>query len=130
MISPAPPFTCTYSPNVAELLIQLNCSLAITTFQAGKLIFLSPDGPNVMRQRYVSMFIHLPTDANVGHIRYEQSVEEIYDIQILPGFLRPGILNHTSPKHRLALHTPEAVFFGCPQSQKQETNYFLLTTHH
>jgi hypothetical protein len=56
MISPAPPFTCTYSPNVAELLIQLNCSLAITTFQAGRLIFLSPDGPNVMRQRYVSMF--------------------------------------------------------------------------
>ena len=50
MINPAPPFTCTYTPNVAELLTQLNCSLAITTYQAGKLIFLSPDGLNAMRQ--------------------------------------------------------------------------------
>jgi len=353
MISPAPPFACTYTPNVAELLMQLNCSLAITTFQAGKLIFLSPDGPSAMRQlprdfnkamglaitqnrmalatkeevvvlanapqlaieypdnpnfydafyvpratyytgtvdihdmdwdnegklwgvntlfsclvtindeysfqprwmppfitslesvdcchlngmamvdgkpRYVSMFgktttpkgwrngvetsglimdietnevvahslpmphsprwfngqlycllsatgqliridvatgkydvitqlkgftrgmakrgdylfiglsklrqnasafrdlaitkdaiycgieiIHLPTGAKVGHIRYEQSVEEIYDVQVVPDFLRPGILNHTSPKHRLALHTPEAVFWAISQ---------------
>ena len=50
MTNPAPPFSCTYTPNVAELLIQLNCSLAITTYQAGKLIFLSPDGENAMRQ--------------------------------------------------------------------------------
>ena len=50
MTNPAPPFTCTYTPNVAELLTQLNCSLAITTYQAGKLIFLSPDGLNAMRQ--------------------------------------------------------------------------------
>jgi len=353
MISPPPPFSCTYTPNVAELLTQLNCSLAITTFQAGKLIFLSPDGPNTMRQlprdfekamgmavhqdrmalatkeevvvlanvpqlavdytvnpnvydafyvpratyytgavdihdmewdkggrlwaintlfsclvtiddaysfrpqwmppfitsfesgdcchlngmamvegapRYVSMFgktttpkgwrdgietnglimditsnevvahslamphsprwfdgqlycllsasgqlirvdintgkyeviarlkgfargmtkrgdylfiglsrlrqnastfrdlaitkdvmycgveiIHLPTGANVGHIRYQQSVEEIYDVQVLPGVFRPGILNHTSAAHRLALHTPEAVFWARQQ---------------
>ncbi|MEO6453590.1 MAG: DUF4915 domain-containing protein [Ginsengibacter sp.] len=50
MEKPAPPFSCTYTPNVAELLTQLNCSLAITTYQAGKLIFLSPDGLNAMRQ--------------------------------------------------------------------------------
>ncbi|MGH2646206.1 MAG: DUF4915 domain-containing protein, partial [Ginsengibacter sp.] len=56
--------------------------------------------------------IHLPTGANVGNIRYQQSVEEIYDVQIVPGALRPGILNHTSAAHRLALHTPEAFFWG------------------
>ena len=56
--------------------------------------------------------IHLPTGANVGNIRYQQSVEEIYDVQILPDALRPGILNHTSPAHRLALHTPEHVFWA------------------
>ncbi len=58
--------------------------------------------------------IHLPTGANVGNIRYQQSVEEIYDVQILPGALRPGILNHTAATHRLALHTPDAVFWGEP----------------
>lgn len=56
--------------------------------------------------------IHLPTGANVGHIRYQSSVEEIYDVQILPNALRPGILNHTTPTHRLALHTPETAFWA------------------
>lgn len=59
--------------------------------------------------------IHLPTGVNVGHIRYEQSVEEIYDVQVLPGVSRPGILNHTAAAHRLALHTPEAVFWAATQ---------------
>ncbi|MFK8036685.1 MAG: TIGR03032 family protein [Crocinitomicaceae bacterium] len=36
------PFSCTYSPNIPELLTKLNCSLAISTYQAGKLIFISP----------------------------------------------------------------------------------------
>jgi uncharacterized protein (TIGR03032 family) len=58
--------------------------------------------------------VHLPSGAKVGHIRYEQSVDEIYDVQILPGVLRPGILNHTSTTHRLALHTPDAVFWASP----------------
>ena len=56
--------------------------------------------------------IHLPTGANVGNIRYQQSVEEIYDVQVLPGSLKPGILNHTAAIHRLALHTPENIFWA------------------
>lgn len=36
------PFSCTYSAQVPELLLKLNCSLAISTYQAGKLIFISP----------------------------------------------------------------------------------------
>ena len=39
--APAAPFTCTYSPNLPELLQQLGCTLALSTFQAGKVIFLS-----------------------------------------------------------------------------------------
>lgn len=35
------PFSCTYTPNMAELLQQLNCTIAISTYQAGKLIFIS-----------------------------------------------------------------------------------------
>jgi len=56
--------------------------------------------------------IHLPTGAHVGNIRYQQSVEEIYDVQVVPGCLRPGILNHTSGAHRRALHTPLATFWA------------------
>jgi uncharacterized protein (TIGR03032 family) len=35
------PFSCTYSPNIAEILVKLNCTLAISTYQAGKVVFLS-----------------------------------------------------------------------------------------
>ena len=40
--APNQPFACTFTPNVPELLKKLNCSLAISTYQAGKLIFISP----------------------------------------------------------------------------------------
>jgi len=36
------PFSCSYTANVPELLMKLNCSLVISTYQAGKVIFLSP----------------------------------------------------------------------------------------
>ncbi|MCZ6522007.1 MAG: TIGR03032 family protein [Bacteroidetes bacterium] len=50
MQKPLPPFSCTYSPNIPELLQQLNCTLAITTYQAGKVIFLSASGPEDLVQ--------------------------------------------------------------------------------
>jgi uncharacterized protein (TIGR03032 family) len=56
--------------------------------------------------------IHLPTGAHVGNIRYQQSVEEIYDVQVLPGVMRPGILNHTTAVHRGALHTSGHAFWS------------------
>jgi uncharacterized protein (TIGR03032 family) len=36
------PFSCQYSSQVPELLMRLGCSLAITTYQAGKVVFISP----------------------------------------------------------------------------------------
>lgn len=42
MMDPSrPPFSCSYTPEVAELLAALNCTLALSTYQAGKVIFLS-----------------------------------------------------------------------------------------
>lgn len=36
------PFSCSFTPNLPELLTKLNCTIVITTFQAGKVIFISP----------------------------------------------------------------------------------------
>jgi len=44
------PFSCQYTPQIPELLLSLNCSLAISTYQAGKLIFLSPKDENSLIQ--------------------------------------------------------------------------------
>lgn len=35
------PFSCVYSPNIPELLRELGCTLAISTYQAGKVVFIS-----------------------------------------------------------------------------------------
>jgi uncharacterized protein (TIGR03032 family) len=49
--------------------------------------------------------IHLPTGNQIGYIKYENSVEEIYDVQFLPGVRRPAILNTLTDEHRKALVT-------------------------
>ena len=45
-----PPFACQYQPQFAELLHRLGCTLALSTYQAGKLIFLSATGPDKLVQ--------------------------------------------------------------------------------
>lgn len=44
------PFSCNYSHQLPELLQRLNCTLAISTYQAGKLIFLSAKDENSIVQ--------------------------------------------------------------------------------
>ncbi len=56
--------------------------------------------------------LHLPTGAIVGSIRFESSVDEIYDVQILPEMRRPGILNTENDMHTRALTTPQATFWA------------------
>jgi uncharacterized protein (TIGR03032 family) len=56
--------------------------------------------------------LHLPTGAQVGELRYLRSCEEIYDIQVLPGLRRPGVLGLADATHRRALSLPEQTFWG------------------
>lgn len=49
MEKPYPPFTCTSSPAVVKLLHELGCTLAISTYQANKLIFISSNGSNLVQ---------------------------------------------------------------------------------
>jgi len=44
------PFSCQYSPQVPELLLRLNCTIAITTYQAGKLVLISPKDEDTLVQ--------------------------------------------------------------------------------
>lgn len=56
--------------------------------------------------------IHLPTGAVVGEIRYQASVDEIYDVQIIPNCARPGILNTEKPEYKMGLSTPETTYWA------------------
>ena len=77
------------------------------------------DLPIAQRSIFCGVVVmHLPTASISGYIKYENSVEEIYDVKVLPGMLRPGILNHDKPEFRMALSTPEKTFWA--QTPKEE----------
>lgn len=46
---PTTPFSIQHTPQVPEILAELGCSLALTTYQAGKVIFLSSDGERLIQ---------------------------------------------------------------------------------
>ena len=58
--------------------------------------------------------VYLPGGNVVGHLRYEQSCEEIYDVAVLPGVLRPGLMGLT-PNHRRALSLPTSGFWAAEE---------------
>lgn len=55
---------------------------------------------------------HLPTASYVGEIRYQASVDEIYDVQVLPGKTRPNILNTQDETYKMGLTTPDSSYWG------------------
>ena len=56
--------------------------------------------------------MHLPTQSIVAEMVYHNSVDEIYDIQIIPDKRRPGILNTEGDIHKQALSLPRATFWA------------------
>lgn len=61
------------------------------------------------------VIVYLPTGSTVGYIQYHTSVEEIYDVQVLPNVTRPGILNTDKPEYKMGLVTPETTYWAQPQ---------------
>jgi len=58
--------------------------------------------------------IHLPTNAEVGEFIYQTSVDEIYEVSILPDMIRPNILNTQNPIHKYSLSIPGKSFWANP----------------
>ena len=56
--------------------------------------------------------IHLPTARIVANLKYEDSVEEIYDVRIMKGMRRPGLVSAQKGEHRLALTTPDEDYWA------------------
>jgi len=58
------------------------------------------------------MVIHLPTGSIAGKITYLTSVDEIYDVHVIPDKIRPNILNTITPDYKLGLMTPRETFWA------------------
>jgi uncharacterized protein (TIGR03032 family) len=58
--------------------------------------------------------VHIPTQALVGEIMYQSSVDEIYEVEILQNTIRPNILNTINPIHKYSLSIPGKTFWANP----------------
>lgn len=56
--------------------------------------------------------VHMETGALVSELKYINSCEEIYDVQVLPHIKRPNILGTGNNIHKLGLSTPDATFWA------------------
>lgn len=63
--------------------------------------------------------VHLPTGSIAGHIIYQSSVDEIYDIHALPSAIRPNILNTKTEVYKLGLTTPGATYWALKNSANE-----------
>jgi len=61
--------------------------------------------------------VHLPSGKIIGEIVYQNSVEEIYDVHILPSILRPNILNTIKPEYKQGLSIPGSTFWSLPEKE-------------
>lgn len=59
--------------------------------------------------------LHLATGALVGQMEFIRTCEEIYDVQILPGLIRLGIVGPDSDVRRQGLSLPETSFWSIEQ---------------
>jgi len=56
--------------------------------------------------------LHLQTGALVGQMEFIRTCEEIYDVQVLPGVIRPGIVSPESDVRRQGLSLPGLSFWS------------------
>ena len=56
--------------------------------------------------------VHLPTKALVAELHYQSSVDEIYEVIVLPDMIRPNVLNTINEVHKLSLATPGNTFWA------------------
>lgn len=65
--------------------------------------------------------MHLPSGRIEGHLKYENSVEEIYDVKLLSGMKRPGILNHYKEEQHILVTMPTGSYWTTRSTPDAET---------
>jgi uncharacterized protein (TIGR03032 family) len=54
---------------------------------------------------------HLPSGKLIGQLKYETSVEEIYEVKVLPGSVRPAIMSIEKNEHDGVITVPDGVYW-------------------
>jgi uncharacterized protein (TIGR03032 family) len=106
---PPPPFSCQYTPNLPELLLQLNCTIALTTYQAGKVIFISAENEDriVQLPRTFNKAMGLALDKNSNKLGVATKNEVI----VLKNESRLATSYPKNPNKYDALFMPRATYY-------------------
>lgn len=62
---------------------------------------------------------HLPTSKVIGQLKYENSVEEIFDVRVMPSMNRPAILSIEKNEHEGVIALKQGVFWPLPADDEQ-----------
>jgi len=65
------------------------------------------------------VILYIPKMSLAGFIKYENNVDEIYDVRVLPGLSRPGLLNTEMNQQITAITTSEGDYWGVRQNDKK-----------
>ncbi|HNW98364.1 MAG TPA: TIGR03032 family protein [Bacteroidales bacterium] len=63
--------------------------------------------------------LQLSTGKIIGELIYNTSVEEIYDVHVLPNITRPNILNTIRPEYKMGLSIPGSTFWSLPENENK-----------
>lgn len=61
----------------------------------------------------------IETRSIVAHLEYEKDIEEIYDIEIFDGYLKPAIVNENQEQYNNIITFPKNVFWKKDKDKKQ-----------
>lgn len=102
-----PPFACTFSPSLPALLWHLGCSIAISTYQAGKVIFMSATSP----QRMIQVARDFPSAMGLAQNGLRMAVATLQDVVILAN--SPDLAPTFPPKPATydGLYVPRANYY-------------------
>ena len=107
MTNSLPPFTSTYTPNVPELLYKLKCTIALSTYQACKVVFLSAASKDKL--------IQLPRtfDNAMGIARKNDKLAIACKNEVIVLRNSPGLAKHypSKPDTYDALYLPRALYY-------------------
>lgn len=62
--------------------------------------------------------VHRLSGGYMGEIRYVNTCEEIYDVQVLPGMRRPGILGVEGEMHKRAVSIPQTTYWAVEEEEQ------------
>ena len=100
------PFSCTYTREVPDILAGLNCSLVLTTYQAGKVILISPKEEGLVQ---LARNFRKPMGMAVGGGRLAVATQ--HEVVVLENAPALATGYPKKPRHYDAFFVPRAVYF-------------------